>query len=409
MVELNPEVSQCMQTAKQPSLLLADTDAQLRHSQKMEAVGQLAGGIAHDFNNLLTIIIGCGEVLRVRIEVGSEQFGMLEEIRRAADRAVLLTRQLLAFSRRQVLEPKIIHINNVVGDMESMLCRLIGEHIEIRTILDPALEKVLADPGQIGQVIMNLALNARDAMPDGGELSIETVNADLDQDYLQSHAEVQSGRYVMLAISDSGCGMEAATKARIFEPFFTTKDAGKGTGLGLATVYGIVKQSGGHIWVYSELGQGSTFKVYLPAVQESIENRTENASPGATVGGDETVLLVEDEVSVRAVSRAALQTYGYTVLEAGGPLEAIELSRAHDGDIAVLVTDVVMPRLNGRRLAELLQPERPEMRVLYVSGYTDDTIVRQGVLDNEVNFLQKPYTPGSLAEKVRAVLDGGTA
>ena len=409
MVELNPEISERFQIAKRCLLPSADTDAQLRHSQKMEAVGQLAGGIAHDFNNLLTIIIGCGEVLRAQVEESSEQSELLEEIRRAADRAVLLTRQLLAFSRRQVLEPKIIHFNDVVCDMGKMLRRLIGEDIEIRTILDPALEKVLADRGQVEQVILNLALNARDAMPDGGELSIETRNADLDQDYLQSHAEVLTGRYVMLAVSDSGRGMDPATKARIFEPFFTTKDAGKGTGLGLATVYGIVKQSGGHVWVYSELGQGSTFKVYLPAIQESIEIRTENAAPGVPVGGDETVPLVEDEASVRSISRAALQTYGYTVLEAGGPLEAIELSRAHVGDIAVLVTDVVMPQLNGRRLAELLQPERPEMRVLYVSGYTDDTIVRQGVLENEVHFLQKPYTPGSLAETVRAVLESGAA
>lgn len=385
---------------------LRQRDEQLRQVQKMEAVGQLAGGVAHDFNNLLTVILGYSEMLLLIHESdGSEDVEFLQEIGKAAERAGLLTRQLLAFSRKQVLEPIVLNLNDVIADTEKMLRRLIGEDILIRTVLAPILDHVWVDPGQIEQVLMNLAVNARDAMPQGGELTIETANVELDLDYAQSHSEVQPGHYVLLAVSDSGCGMDKATQARIFEPFFTTKEPGEGTGLGLATVYGIVTQSGGHVWVKSELGQGTTFKIYLPVKEEVVRIREPAGKEQQALHGEETVLLVEDEDSVRALSRHALQAYGYKVLEASHPLDAVQLSEAHEGEIHLLVTDVVMPQINGRRLAELLHPRRPAMKVLYISGYTNDAIVRQGILHNEVSFLQKPFTPLLLGAKVREVLN----
>jgi signal transduction histidine kinase len=379
---------------------------QLRQAQKMEAVGQLAGGVAHDFNNLLTIIIGYSDVLSGSDDLPkTQQTEMLGEIHKAAERAALLTRQLLAFSRKQILEPRVINLNETVREMEKMLGRLIGEDICVRTALAKSLDQISADPGQIEQVIMNLAVNARDAMPDGGELCIETANAELDPCYAQAHAEVKAGKYVMLAITDSGCGMNEATKSRIFEPFFTTKEQGKGTGLGLATVYGIVKQSGGHIWVYSEPGQGTTFKVYFPVVaQESTKGPSEPDRKSA-LKGDETILLVEDDPGVRALARNVLEMYGYSVLEASNPSAAIQVCQSHAGLIDALLTDIVMPQMNGKRLSELLLPQRPGMKVLFMSGYTDDAIIRQGILERGISFIQKPFTPAGLAEKLRGVLD----
>lgn len=380
-------------------------EEQLRQSQKMEAVGQLAGGVAHDFNNLLTIILGYSDVLGESPTLSAEQqHEMLGEIHCAAERAADLTRQLLAFSRKQVLDPKILNLNEVVAGMNKMLGRLIGEDIAIHTNFARELQLISADPGQIEQVIMNLAVNARDAMPQGGDISFTTENVDLDENYAQSHAEVTPGSYVMLAISDTGCGMDEATRRRIFEPFFTTKEVGKGTGLGLATVYGIVKQSGGHIWVYSEVGQGTVFKIYFPAVDVPGETNRRATVDDSVLRGNETILLVEDEQGVRALARRVLELFGYTVLEAKDPLEAIQLSRSHNGPIDLLLTDVIMPQMNGKKLSEVLVPERPEMKVLFMSGYTDDVVTRKRVLEPGVWFLQKPFTPSALATKLRAVL-----
>ena len=369
--------------------------------------GSIAGGVAHDFNNLLTIIIGYTDILSNDDELpAGQRHEMHHEIHKAAERAAMLTRQLLAFSRKQILEPRVISLNDVVTNMQKMLGRLIGEDITIYTKLNPKLNSVLADAGQIEQVIMNLVVNARDAMPQGGDISIETTNAQLDPSYAQSHAEVTPGNYVMGAVTDSGCGMDEATRARIFEPFFTTKGQGKGTGLGLATVYGIVKQSEGHIWVYSEPGHGTTFKIYFPDVGTPSGQSDKDECRRRQLRGNETILLVEDDASVRTLTRNVLEIYGYTVLEASEPSEAIQLSRAHAGPIDVLLTDVVMPQLNGQRLSEMLRSERPEMKVLFMSGYTDDAIVRQGVLQADVNFIQKPFVPIALTSKVRDVLEG---
>jgi PAS domain S-box-containing protein len=380
-------------------------EEQFRQSQKMEAFGQLAGGIAHDFNNLLTIIIGYSDVMLDELPGDDHYHEPLREIQRAAERSASLTRQLLAFSRKQVLDPKVLDLNEIVRDTEKMLLRVIGEDVHLATVLCPDLKRVKADAGQLEQVLVNLAVNARDAMPEGGELMIVTKNVELDESYAASHAGVRPGPHVMLALTDSGLGMSEEVKRKIFEPFFSTKEPGKGTGLGLAVVHGIVKQSEGHIEVYSELGLGTCFKIYLPIVAQSAQNATSLPSQKPAPQGTETVLFVEDEENVRLLAHRALQRCGYNVLVAGDPLEAVRISQSHDGIIDLLLTDVVMPTMNGRKLAELLQPARPEMRVLFMSGYTDDAIVRQGILNAGVGFLQKPFTLASLGEKVRESLD----
>ena len=381
-------------------------EEQFRQSQKMEAVGRLAGGIAHDFNNMLTVIKGYSELLLE--EVGSTD-GRLRraasEIYKAADRATTLTRQLLAFSRRQVLEPKLFDLNEVVADMEQMLERLIGEDIQLVSIRSSGLGQVKADPGQIEQVILNLVVNARDAMPQGGKLTIETANVELDEDYARTHVAVQPSAHVMLGVSDSGCGMDAETQAHLFEPFFTTKKKGEGTRLGLATVYGIVKQSGGNMWVYSEPGQGATFKVYLPRVGEAAETIAPPTPVADSASGVETILLVEDEKAVRELAARTLERNGYTVLAAGDAAEATQLAQRHRRRIHLLLTDVVMPEVNGRQLAQQLASLRPGIKVLYMSGYTDDAVVHHGVLEPGVAFLQKPFTAADLARKVRQTLE----
>jgi len=379
---------------------------QLRQSQKMEAVGQLAGGIAHDFNNLLTAILGSTQLLLQATPPGDVRREDVEEIRNAGLRAAELTRQLLAFSRRQVLAPKVLELNAVVANMDRMLRRLIGEDVDLATALHAEAGAVNADPGQLEQVLLNLVVNARDAMPGGGRVLIETTCVLLRDELVERRHRLPPGDYVCLAVTDSGMGMDEATQAHLFEPFFTTKEVGKGTGLGLATVYGIVKQSGGYIWVYSEPQRGTTVKVYLPRVPGTAEPPLPAPEPPALRGGHETVLLVEDATPVRTLARRALEARGYTVLDAADGPSAIELSRRHSGVIDALVTDVVMPGMSGRELAERLAPTRPEMKVLYTSGYTDDAMVRQGVLSAGVAFLQKPFVPDTLARKVRDVLDG---
>jgi signal transduction histidine kinase/CheY-like chemotaxis protein len=378
-------------------------EEQFRQAQKMEAIGTLAGGIAHDFNNLLTVICGCSELFLETVPRTGDDRGLIEQVQKAGMQAAALTRQLLAFSRQQVLELKRLDLNEIVGDTERMLRRLIGEDISLAAVLDDQLRPVKADAGQIEQVIMNLAVNARDAMPRGGQLTIETANVTLDESYAQSHTEVQPGSFVMLAVSDTGCGMDAVTKTRIFDPFFTTKEKGKGTGLGLATVFGIVKQCGGHIWVYSEPGFGTTFKIYLPEAQGEDHAQTIVAEqPSPT--GHETILLAEDEADVRAITILELKSLGYTVLEATNGAEAIDICERYQGAIDLLLSDVVMPGIGGRQLAEAILARRPECKVLYLSGYTDDAVVRHGVLQSHVAFLQKPFTRRVLGRKIREVL-----
>jgi PAS domain S-box-containing protein len=378
---------------------------QLIQSQKMEAVGRLAGGVAHDFNNLLTAIIGYAELLGEELPKDSSAHKDVEEIRKASQRAAGLTRQLLAFSRQQVLQPIVLNLNDLVEEIEKMLGRLIGEDVRLRTALAKDVGNVRADPGQLEQVIVNLVVNARDAMPTGGKVAIETQNAELSEEYAEGHLPVVPGAYVMLAVSDTGIGMDAQTRGRIFEPFFTTKDKGKGTGLGLSTVYGIVKQSGGYIWAYSEPGRGTTFKVYLPRVDAPVEAIAPPPQPGGTLAGTETVLLAEDDELLRPLARGLLQKLGYTVLDAGSAEEALALAGAHAGPIHLLFADVVMPGESGRQLASRLAELRPDTRVLYTSGYTDDAIVHHGMLEPGLNYLQKPFTPAALARKVREVLD----
>ena len=379
---------------------------QLRQSQKMEAVGQLAGGIAHDFNNLLTAILGSTQLLLHATPPGDARREDVEEIRNAGLRAAELTRQLLAFSRRQVLAPKVLELNAVVANMDKMLRRLIGDDVELATALHAEAGAVNADPGQLEQVLLNLVVNARDAMPGGGRVLIETTRMTLRDELVERRHRLPPGDYVCLAVADSGLGMDEATQAHLFEPFFTTKEVGKGTGLGLATVYGIVKQSGGYIWVYSEPGRGTTVKVYLPRVRGAAEPPLPAPELPPLRGGKETVLLVEDAAPVRTLARRSLEACGYQVIDAADGPKALELSARHSGEIAVLVTDVVMPGMSGRELAERLAPTRPAMKVLYTSGYTDDAMVRQGVLNAGVAFLQKPFVPDTLARKVRDVLDG---
>jgi PAS domain S-box-containing protein len=378
-------------------------EEQYRQSQKVESIGQLAGGIAHDFNNLLTAIQGYCELVSNDLGPESPQQGDLAEIRRAADRASALTRQLLAFGRRQILELHVLDLRDALRGIESMLRRLIGEDLDVvfRTTDDEA--RVKADPGQIEQVILNLTLNARDAMPQGGSLLLEVTTVELDESYARLHASVRPGRYVMLSVTDTGVGMDAATQARIFEPFFTTKAQGRGTGLGLSTVYGIVKQSGGNVWVYSEPGHGTTFKVYFPRVEEAVDQATSPPEP-EILTGSETILVVEDEPGVRELARRVLERYGYRVLLAATPQEALVLAQRHTDPIHLLVSDVVLPEMSGRSLASRMATSRPTMRVMYMSGYTDNAIVHHGVLDPDTPFLQKPFTPDALARKVRAVL-----
>jgi two-component system, cell cycle sensor histidine kinase and response regulator CckA len=380
-------------------------EEQFLQSQKIEAVGRLAGGVAHDFNNLLTVISGFCDILLRTHSLADSSRALVEEIYKAGDRAALLTRQLLAFSRKQMLLPQVISFNAIVADMDKMLRRVIGEDVELAAILGPNLRTVLADRGQIGQVILNLAVNARDAMPRGGKLTIETANVHLDESYVAAHPELRVGPYAMLAVSDTGAGMSEEVKTHIFEPFFTTKDVGKGSGLGLATVFGIVKQSGGHIDVYSEAGCGTTFKIYLPPV--AAAGREAVAEPVFTdvPRGSETILLVEDADPVRVLTREALQQCGYTVLEASQGREGLELAMQFGGKIDLLVTDVVMPQLGGPELARMLCSVRPETRVMYMSGYTDDAVFRHGLLDGETAFIQKPFAMDALARKVREVLD----
>ncbi len=382
---------------------------QLRVSQKMQAVGELAGGVAHDFNNLLMIVKGHAEMLLDRIQDSSPARHNLEQIQGATDRAATLTRQLLAFSRKQVLQPKILDLNDVVAGMIKMFSRVIGENIDLAFLPASKLAPVKADPGQMEQVLLNLVVNARDAMPDGGRLTIETTNVELDRVSASQHPAMEAGSYVMLIVTDTGCGMDAGTQARIFEPFFTTKGQGKGTGLGLATVYGVVKQSGGFIWVYSEVDHGTTFKIYLPQVTADVDRLTAEKVSAGPVPGTETVLFVEDEESVRELVREYLGHTGYRVLDAADGVQALEVAAAHRGPIHILVTDVVMPRLSGRELVTRLGATRSDVKVLYISGYTDDSIFRHGVLEGGVAFLQKPFNLRDLAQKIRQVLDGEPA
>jgi PAS domain S-box-containing protein len=378
---------------------------QLRQSQKMEAVGRLAGGVAHDFNNLLTAIIGYSELSIRKLKAEDPLRHNIEEIKKAGERATNLTRQLLAFSRKQVLQPKVLDINTVVSDVEKMLHRLIGEDIDLRTLLAPELGSIKADPGQIEQVILNLVVNARDAMPHGGEMTIETENVYLDAEYAKHHIAVEPGPYVMLAVSDNGCGMDEEIRAQIFEPFFTTKEQGKGTGLGLSTVYGIIKQSKGSIWVYSEVEQGTTFKVYLPRVDEGVEKAVHSQESKPDGKGHETVLLVEDDEIVRGIARMSLELGGYKILTATSAHEALLICGQDKEPIHLMLTDVIMPGMSGPVLAEQIRKLLPQLTVLYMSGYTQDAIVHHGVLREGVNFIEKPFTPGALARKVREVLD----
>jgi len=381
-------------------------EAQLFQAQKMESVGRLAGGVAHDFNNLLGVIAGYGELLGKRLPDDPRLKKYLSDIMKAGQRAAGLTRQLLAFSRRQVLQPRILDLNAVVGEMERMLQRLIGEDIQLATVLDGKLGRARADPGQIEQVLMNLAVNARDAMPRGGRLTLETANVDLGVTYARSRPGVEPGPHVMLAVSDTGRGIPPEILDHIFEPFFTTKEEGKGTGLGLATVHGIVKQSGGHIFVYSEAEHGTTFKIYLPRLEEAVTAMEATPPVEAELPrGSETILLVEDEASLRSLVRECLEVSGYTVVEARHAAHALEIAEVHPAPLHLLMTDVVMPGMSGRELAERLAASHAETRVLYMSGYTDDAVVLHGVLAADVAFLQKPFTTDALARAVREVLD----
>jgi PAS domain S-box-containing protein len=380
-------------------------EEQYHQAQKMEAIGRLTGGIAHDFNNLLTAINGFAELLHVRLSPNNPHRKLADHILDSGQRATDLVKQLLAFSRKQIIEPRVLDLNGVVVKMDKMLRRIIGEDLEMVTLLASGLWPVKVDPAQIEQVIINLAVNARDAMPKGGKLTIETANVVLDDNYVAAHLEAQPGEHVLLTISDTGSGMSDEVQAHIFEPFFTTKEQGKGTGLGLATVFGIIKQSGGNIQVYSEEGLGTTFKIYLPRAEEVSLATTQSDQAGDIPRGTETVLLAEDEATVRNLTAELLRTQGYTVLEADNGEEGLRLAQEHRETIQLLLTDVVMPQMGGKELARRLRAIHPEIKILFVSGYTDDAIVHHGVLESEVAFIQKPFSAVTLARKVRDVLD----
>ncbi len=379
-------------------------EMQLRQAQKMETIGQLAGGVAHDFNNLLAVIFGHCEMLAMKLPLDSPGRDSVDQIGRAAERAATLTRQLLAFSRQQVLEPQVLDLNLLVADMEKMLQRLIGENVRLITILQPGLNRVLADAGQIDQIIMNLAVNGRDAMPQGGSLTLQTRDLELDAAHAKAESGLRPGRYVLLSVSDTGCGMTPEVQARIFEPFFTTKGVGQGTGLGLSVVPGIVQQSGGHIVVHSLPGIGTTFKIYLPAVGE-LATRPLQSAPVKPVRGSETILLVEDEVPVRKITTLLLESLGYQVQVATSGEEALRLAQGNREKLDLLMTDVVMPGMSGRELAEVLRARDAGLKVLFQSGHSGATLVCHGVVDTEVAFLQKPFTLDALSRKLREVLD----
>ena len=381
-------------------------EAQLFQAQKMEAVGRLAGGVAHDFNNLMTVVIGHSDLMLMRLSKEDPLYNNVEEIRKAGERAASLTQQLLAFSRKQILKSKVINVNEIITNMKNMLRRLIGEGVQLQTALGSELGRVECDPAQIEQVFMNLVINARDAMPKGGKITIETTNVDLDETYASKHGiELKPATYVLLEVSDTGIGMNKEVQNQIFEPFFTTKEKGEGTGLGLSTVYGIVKQSGGFIWAYSEVGLGTTFKIYLPVVYKELESVQKEQTPVSDLRGSETILVVEDDDSVRNMTRYVLQEYGYKVLEASSGEEALQISKLHTEPIQLLLTDVIMFKMSGRDLAKLLESYRQETKVLYMSGYTESAIALHGVLRQDVEFIEKPFSPKGLARKVREVLN----
>jgi two-component system cell cycle sensor histidine kinase/response regulator CckA len=378
-------------------------EAQLLQAQKMEAVGMLAGGIAHDFNNLLTIITGYSQLLLASLAQGDRNRSAVEQIMKAGDRAAALTRQLLSFSRRQTMQPKVLDLNSLVGSLAVMLRRLIGEDIDLRLDMAKDAGQVNADPGKIEQVIMNLAVNSRDAMPLGGTLTIQTANVDLDEHYTATHTRVKPGSYVMLAVNDTGMGMDAETRARLFEPFFTTKGQGRGTGLGLSIVFGIVRQTGGNLEVASELGIGTSVRIYLPRVEQVAVTETE-APVAASERGSETILLVEDDEMVRKLVRETLEHEGYKILEAAGPDQASKISSTFEGPIQLMITDMVMPQESGRSLAARLTRQRPDMKVMYMSGYTDANVLGGAEELAKTEFLQKPFAPAALARKVRTIL-----